>query len=152
MPLQTLSTCARLLHAQAAIKKLARQPTASSSPAKSQKALATENKQLATAVSDVADIHIVDAASTHAGLSPPAKAKAFWQAAAAVLEESTPIKCSSMTRQVPRQVPEAAVNMGKEKHSGQASSATDRPQGGSYCFMVLCQSAIFRMSSPLTPT
>ena len=63
----------------------------------------------------------------HVPSPPSAKAEAFWQAAAAVLEESTPAERSSMARQVPRQVLEAAVDLGKEKHTGQASSATDQP-------------------------
>ena len=89
---------------QAAIKKLAKQPTASSSPAKFQKTVETDDKQSATAVSEVADrtkrlstqLHLMQCHHW-----PLAKAKAFWQAAAAMLEESTPAEHLSMTRQVP---------------------------------------------------
>ena len=62
--------------AQAATKKPAKQPTAGSSPAKSQKTLETKNKQSATAVSDVLDKKLADAASARAPSPPLAKADA----------------------------------------------------------------------------
>ena len=52
--------------APAATKKPAKQPTASSSPAKFEKPLETENKQSATAVSDALDEKLVDEASARA--------------------------------------------------------------------------------------
>ena len=125
----TNSECVYNSSAQAATKKPAKQPTASSSLAKSPKALETENKRLVTAVSDVyeSDKKLVDAASACAPSPPPAKAEATWQAAAAVLKDSTPAERSSMARQVPRQVLEAAVDLDKGKHNEHASSAANRP-------------------------
>ena len=85
------SECMYRTSVQAATKKPAKQPTASSSPAKSQKkTLETENKQSATAVSDALDKKLAHTASASAPSPPPAKAEAIWQASAAVLEESTP--------------------------------------------------------------
>ena len=49
-------------------------------------------------------------------------ADAIRQAAAAVLEESTPAECLSMARQVPRQVHEAAVDPDMGERTGQANS------------------------------
>ena len=76
---------------------------------------------------------LVDAASARKPAPPPAKADAIRQAATygATLEWSKPAKSSSMARQVPRQVREAAVDSDMRERTGQANSCPSAPPSAS---------------------